>query len=93
MFCVPAQSCDHALHPRCQPALVVSNDQNNQHAATVTVLPITSPSAKRHYPDEIVVPAGVGDLSGGSRIKANMVRMLDKARLVRLAEVLPEVYH
>ena len=75
-----------------RPALVVSNDLNNQYAATVTILPITSTPARRDYPDEIVVSAGVGGLSRRSRIKANMVRTLDKRRLLSLIGSLPLHY-
>lgn len=76
-----------------RPAVVVSNDLNNQYTATVTILPITSAPARRDYPDEIVVPAGVGGLSMHSRIKANMVRTLDKRRLLSLIGSLPLNYH
>lgn len=76
-----------------RPALVVSNNLNNQFAATVTVLPVTSVPAKRDYPDEVAVPAGVAGLPRASRIKANMVRTLDKTRVVRLVGALPHQYY
>ena len=75
-----------------RPALVVSREANNQHAATITVLPVTSAPAKRSYPDEVVIPSGVGGLSKDSRIKANMVRTLSKSRLVRPLGSLLEQY-
>ena len=75
-----------------RPALVVSRDQNNQYAGTVTVLPITSAPAKRDYPDEVTVPISVGGLSRKSRIKVNMVRTISKSRLVRPLGNLPEQY-
>ena len=75
-----------------RPALVVSRDESNQYAGTVTVLPITSAPARRDYPDEVSVPAGVGGLSRKSRIKANMVRTLSKSRLVGRLGNLPEQY-
>ena len=75
-----------------RPALVVSNDVNNQYAATVTVLPITGQPAAKGYPFEVLVPAGVGGLTVDSRVKANQVRTVDKARLVRLRGQLPPQY-
>lgn len=75
-----------------RPALVVSNDVNNQYAATVTVLPITGQPAAKEYPFEVLVPAGVGGLTVDSRVKANQVRTVDKARLVRLRGQLPARY-
>jgi|ETNmetMinimDraft_35_1059890.scaffolds.fasta_scaffold136553_1 mRNA interferase MazF len=76
-----------------RPALVVSREANNQHAATITVLPVTSAPAKRSYPDEVVIPSGVGGLSKDSRIKANMVRTVSKSRLVRPLGNLPRQYY
>lgn len=75
-----------------RPALVVSNDVNNQYAATVTVLPITGQPAAKQYPFEVLLPAGVGGLTVDSRVKANQVRTVDKARLVRLRGQLPAQY-
>lgn len=77
---------------RRRPALVISNDVNNQYAATVTVLPITGQPAAKQYPFEVLVPAGVGGLTVDSRVKANQVRTVDKARLVRLGGQLPAQY-
>ena len=77
-----------------RPVLVVSNDLNNRFAATVTVLPITSAPARRAYPDEVVVPGGVAGLTrNANRIKANMIRTVDKSRLVRPIGDLPTGYH
>ncbi len=76
-----------------RPVVVVSNNLNNQYAATVTVLPITSAPAKRAYPDEVLVPKGVAGLTqDNNRIKANMVRTIDKRRLLRVVGRLPEEY-
>jgi mRNA interferase MazF len=75
-----------------RPALVVSNDVNNQYAATVTVLPITGQPASKHYPFEVLLPAGVGGLTKHSRAKADQIRTVDKARLVRHRGQLPAQY-
>ncbi len=60
--------------------LVVSNDVNNQYAATLTVLPITSSTAKI-YPFEVFLPQGEGNLTADSKAKANQIRTIDKLRL------------
>jgi len=65
---------------KTRPALVVSNDSNNQVAETVTVLPITS-KAKITRPFEVLVPAGAGGLKTDSKAKANQIRTIDKQRL------------
>ncbi len=44
---------------KTRPVLVVSNNINNEYAATVTILPITS-TTKKIYPFEIFLPKGEG---------------------------------
>jgi mRNA interferase MazF len=65
---------------KTRPVLIVSNDINNQYAATVTILPITS-STEKIYPFEILLPKGEGGLSNESKAKANQIRSIDKQRL------------
>jgi mRNA interferase MazF len=65
-----------------RPALVVSNDINNEYSQTDTVLPITGQPARRHYPFEVFIPKGVAGPTADSRIKANQIRTVDKRRLV-----------
>lgn len=66
---------------KTRPALIVSNDQNNQYAHTVTVLPITSKTDKV-YPFEVFLKKGSGGLDVDSKAKADQVRTVDKRRLV-----------
>jgi mRNA interferase MazF len=75
-----------------RPALVVSNDINNEFSQTVTVLPITGQPARKQYPFEVLVPEGVAGLTTDSRIKANQVRTVDKRRLVSFRCSLPTEY-
>lgn len=75
-----------------RPALIVSNDTNNEYANTVTVLPITGQPARKHYPFEVVIPKGVAGLTSDSRIKANQIRTVDKQRLSRVRGALPPEY-
>ncbi len=63
-----------------RPALIVSNDQNNQHANTVTVLPISS-QVKHNYPFEVSMKQGEGGVDKDSKIMANQIRTVDKRRL------------
>lgn len=65
---------------KTRPVLIVSNDINNQYAATVSVLPVTSTTAKI-YPFEVFLPAGEGKLSNDSKAKANQIRTIDKQRI------------
>ena len=76
---------------KTRPALVVSNDQNNQFAETVTILPVTS-QAHSVYPFEVAVKKGMGGLKEDGKIKANQIRTVDKQRLSArpVGSVLPE---
>lgn len=65
---------------KTRPALVVSNDQNNQFSELVSVLPITS-KASKIYPFEVLLEAGQGGITEKSKIKANQIRTVDKRRL------------
>jgi mRNA interferase MazF len=77
---------------KCRPALIVSNDINNEFSQTVTVLPITSQPARKQYPFEVLVLKDVAGLTADSRIKANQVRTVDKHRLVSFTGSLPSEY-
>jgi mRNA interferase MazF len=81
---------------KSRPALIVSNNINNEFSQTVTVLPITSQPAVKYYPFEVLIPKGIAGLTAESRIKANQIRTIDKRRLVSLrgsltSEYLPRV--
>ena len=75
-----------------RPALVVSNDINNEFSGTVTILPITGQPTTKHYPFEVLVPKGVARLTADSRVKANQIRTVDKRRLVSFRGSLPPQY-
>jgi mRNA interferase MazF len=77
---------------KSRPALIVSNNINNEFSQTVTVLPVTSQLAEKNYPFEVLIPKGVAGLTSESRIKANQVRTIDKRRLVHLRGSLPSEY-
>jgi len=76
-----------------RPALVVSNDINNEFSQTITVLPITSQPARKLYPFEVLVLKDIAGLTADSRIKANQVRTVDKRRLIKLRGLLPSDYY
>ena len=75
-----------------RPALVISNDANNQFSRTVTLLPITSQASKRVYEFETTLPQGVGGLVAESRVKCNQIRTVDKRRIVSVWGTIPDSY-
>jgi mRNA interferase MazF len=68
---------------KTRPAVIVSNDKNNEFSGTVTILPITSKNLKRIYPFEVFMAKGAGNLPKDSKVKADQIRTLDKARIIR----------
>ena len=66
---------------------------NNQFAATVTVVPVTSAPARRDYPYEVRLPRGLAGLVRDSRAKCNQVRTVDKRRITRFRGALTAEYH
>ena len=74
---------------KVRPAVVVSNDINNEYADTVTVVPITSNIAKV-YPFEVFIPKGTANLTKDSKAKANQIRTIDKSRIIREIGKLPD---
>jgi mRNA interferase MazF len=73
---------------KTRPVVVVSNDRNNEFSGTVSVLPVTSTHVDRIYPFEVFLPKGAANLPRDSRVKADQIRTLDKARLIRRVGVL-----
>lgn len=67
---------------KSRPAVVVSNDTNNEYADTVTIAPLTSKPPKKVYPFEVSLPRGQAGLSNDSRVKLNQIRTVDKKRLI-----------
>ncbi len=69
---------------KTRPVLVISEDQVNQILPVVNVLPITSRRAGRKvYPNEVLMPKGVGGLTKESIILCYQIRTLDKKRLIK----------
>jgi len=72
---------------KTRPALVISNNRNNQFADTVTVLPITSKTEKI-YPFEVFLSKEETHLPKNSKVKCNQIRTVDNKRLVNLVGAL-----
>ena len=80
---------------KIRPALVISNDRNNEFSNTITILPITS-KMNEVYPFEVLLLKNESHLPNDSKIKCNQIRTLDKSRLIKLlsnvtAEKLKEI--
>lgn len=73
---------------KTRPALVVSNDINNLHGATVTVLPLSTRVGRIH-PFEVLLSAGSFGHAKTCKAKADQIRTVDKRRLGELLGILP----
>lgn len=70
------------------PAVVISNNINNELADTVTIVPVTS-SVGKVYPFEVLIRKGTANLAEDSKAKANQIRTVDKSRLKNLIGTAP----
>jgi len=68
---------------KTRPVIVVSNDVGNKYSGTVTIIPITSKNLTKIYPFEIYLPKEISQLKKDSKGKADQIRTLDKARLIK----------
>lgn len=76
---------------KTRPAIVISNNRNNEFASTVTIIPVTSNMVKV-YPFEVFVSKVASGLSTDSKIKCNQIRTIDKVRLIKKISDLGDKY-
>jgi mRNA interferase MazF len=67
---------------KTRPAVVVSNDLNNEHSPVISISPITS-NVSRIYSFEVEIPGGAGGLHKHSKVMVNQTRAVDKIRLLK----------
>jgi mRNA interferase MazF len=65
---------------KTRPALVISNDRNNEFSSTITLIPISTTLSKV-YPFEVKILSKDSGLFKDSKIKCNQIRTVDKTRL------------
>ncbi len=73
---------------KTRPVIVVSNDIGNLYSGTVTIIPITSKNLTKIYPFEIYLSRESSNLKKDSKAKADQIRTLDKARLIKFLGLL-----
>ncbi|NOZ79120.1 MAG: type II toxin-antitoxin system PemK/MazF family toxin [Acidobacteria bacterium] len=67
-----------------RPVIVVSRESANVVLPVVTAVPLTTrKEGRRIYPNEAMIPGGVGGISHESVAMAHQVRTVSKKRLVR----------
>ena len=68
---------------KTRPALVISNNKNNEYSSTVTLIPITS-SIDKVYPFEVFLSRSESDRPLDSKLKCSQIRTVDKLRLLKV---------
>ena len=68
---------------KTRPVIIVSNNIGNKYSGAVTIIPITSKNLTKTYPFEVYLPKDAGPLKKNSKAKADQIRTLDKARLLK----------
>jgi len=68
---------------KTRPALVISNNKNNEYSSTVTLIPITG-SIEKIYPFEVFISVEDSGLPLDSKLKCSQIRTVDKLRLLRV---------
>ncbi len=74
---------------KTRPAVIISNNRNNEFAGTVTIIPVSS-KTDRIYPFETYLPQEDTNLPKDSKAKCNQIRTIDKERLVKFKGSVPE---
>jgi mRNA interferase MazF len=74
---------------KTRPAVVVSNNINNEHSPIISIAPITS-NVSRVYSFEVEITPGTANLPSRSKIMVNQTRAVDKSRLVQYVGHLPD---
>lgn len=77
---------------KVRPAIIISNDINNEYSSTITVLPVTTDKDNKSYPFEVFIPRGAGNLTQNSKVKCQQIRTIDKMRLIKLYGSLDQEY-
>lgn len=80
---------------KTRPALIVSNNFNNEHNTKVTLLPITGAENKRQPPLTVKLPANQeNQLQKDSYIKIPDITTFDKSRLQnKIGDVNQDIMH
>ena len=66
---------------KSRPALIITNDLNNELSPVLTVIPLSS-NVTRVFPVDVFVAAADG-LEKDSKIMVNQIRTVDKKRLIK----------
>lgn len=67
---------------KIRPAVIVTNDQANEHGSSVVVVPLTS-NTERTYPFQLFLPADQTGLDEDSKAQVELLRSVARSRMGR----------
>lgn len=75
-----------------RPVLIIQNDIGNKHSPTTIIIPITSRLEKQNsIPTHIKIKA-FGKMKCKATIMAEQIKVIDKRRLIKRIDILPQKY-
>jgi mRNA interferase MazF len=74
---------------KVRPAVVISNNANNNFAPTITVLPLST-NTRKLYPFQVLLESSITGLDADSKAQAEQVRTMSKKRIRGFVKSLPE---
>ena len=73
---------------KTRPAVIISNNKNNEFAGTITLIPVTA-NTDKIYPFDLLLQKNLTGLSKDSKAKCNQIRTIDKSRFIKRIGTLP----
>ena len=74
---------------KIRPAVVISNNANNNFAPTITVLPLST-NTRKLYPFQVLLESSLTGLDSDSKAQAEQVRTMSKKRVKGFVKSLPD---
>jgi mRNA interferase MazF len=74
---------------KIRPAVVMSNNANNNFALTITVLPLST-NTRKLYPFQVLLESSVTGLDADSKAQAEQIRTMSKKRVKGFVKSLPD---
>ena len=75
-----------------RPVLIIQNDIGNKHSPTTIIIPITTRVEKQNsIPTHIEIKA-FGKMKYRATIMAEQIKVIDKRRLIKRIDILPQKY-
>lgn len=75
-----------------RPVLIIQNDIGNKHSPTTIVIPITKRVEKRYSIPTHIKITPFGKMKYEATIMAEQLKVIDKRRLLKKLEILPQSY-